>query len=258
MNESVSLLRGHALRLALLGTGTAVVWAALTLLIGTLSPASADTEDAPPALLATSVLVPAASTLLPALPAAIEATDVDTTAVATTTIQAESPVATLVAEATIPLVPIITPLISPLITPMTNPVIALVSPVTSFAAPATSLLDPVATSVPLLAAMPAASATESIATLPRLGASLDRPAEAAASAVLAPLDSPVAPTPPAPASPAVLPGSSASAAGGHAPEAATDLPSGRSNSLATPGVLARVDIAVLPLTPTFDPGSTPD
>ncbi|WP_105035437.1 hypothetical protein [Cryobacterium aureum] len=61
MKESISQLHGHTLRLAIFGPGAAIVWAALTLLLGTLSPASADTEDAPPTLLTT-----AASTLLPA------------------------------------------------------------------------------------------------------------------------------------------------------------------------------------------------
>ncbi len=49
MDEIISVLRGHILRLALLRTGVALLCAAVTLLLGALSPGSGDTADAAPA-----------------------------------------------------------------------------------------------------------------------------------------------------------------------------------------------------------------
>ncbi|MDJ0377575.1 hypothetical protein [Cryobacterium sp. PH31-L1] len=247
MKESISPLRGHALRLAILGTGAAIVWAALTLLVGTLSPAFADTEDAPPALVTS-----ATATLLPAVS---DTANLDLTLAA-------------------PLAPVIMPVLAP--------VAALAPPITSLAAPATTLLAPVLAPVTALLAPVAtplltkqllstsvavAVGAEALPALPRpepagharLGDVADRPAAVAASAFAsAPTHSPLAPTAPVPSHPAVLPGTSANSAGGSMPGSASDLPSGRSTDRATPGVLALIGVAVLPSTPTFDPGSTPD
>ena len=265
MNETISALRGHTLRLALLGTGAAILWATFTLLLGALSPASADTADAAPLVLTSTT-----STLLPA--------EVDAVVGNVVALPVAGPVANIVAEVAAPVAHVAPPAVTALIAPGTAavaPVIALVEPVL---VPVTSVLPPiVAPLAPTTARLvDAAALVDSAVQAPvavpgtATGTSpspdsatpsdgAERPAVPAASTlVIAPVDSPIMPAPSAPATPALLPVTSVNAAGGNAAGAASNLPSGRSAERDTPGVLALFGDAALPSAPTFDPGSTPD